>query len=113
MSPQQIFRSRCVDTQNEVVLNWQKPARRASLYCPIEIGLRIFRKRHSIVEFGGPPCESYVSDNGGLRGKRRDTQLILIFAVDQMEIHPRREFSRVQTVREYLRKFAARGSVAI
>src|SRR5262245_6415803 len=113
MAAQQIRCRWCVNTQNEVILDWQKPPRRASFDCPIEIGSCVFRNCHPIVEFGGPSCELCVSDNRAPRSKRRDTQLVLIFAVDKIQIHPGVKLTGVEVVRVYLGKFAACGAVTI
>src|SRR5215510_3605121 len=113
MAAQQIRCRWCVNSQNEVILDWQKPPRRASFDCPIEIGSCVFRKCHLIVELGGPSCELCVSDNCATRSKRRHTQLVLIFAVDEIQIHPGVELTSVEVVGVYLRKFAARGAVTI
>src|SRR5215813_2660637 len=113
MAAQQILCRWCVNTKNEVILDWQKPPRRSSFDCPIEIRSCVFRKCHSIVELCGPSCELCVSDNCATRSERRDTQLVLIFAVDKIQIHPGVKLTSVEVVRVYLGKFAARGAVTI
>src|SRR5262245_66076730 len=98
MAAQQIRCRWCVNSQNEVILDWQKPPRRASFDCPIEIGSCVFRKCHSIVELGGRSYELCVSDNCATRSKRCNTQPVWIFAVDKLQISSGVRFTSLEVV---------------